>query len=107
MYAPNEELTQCYNVFKTRCTVNGKVCDVIIDSKSSENIVSSTMVQKQGLKIERHPHLYKIGWIKKDSETNVTKTSLIKFSMENVYFHEIYRDVVDTDACHMILHRRW
>jgi hypothetical protein len=32
------------NIFHTRCTSHGKVCDVIIDSESCENIFSETMV---------------------------------------------------------------
>ena len=35
-----EEESQRNKIFKTRCTVNGKVCDVIIDTDSSGNIVS-------------------------------------------------------------------
>ncbi|CAA7402106.1 unnamed protein product [Spirodela intermedia] len=86
MYAPKkEEPPQHHNVFRTKCIVDGKVCD------------------KLGLKIEKHPHPYRIGWIKKDYETKVTETCSVKFSMEKVYFDEIYCDVVEMDACHLIL----
>ncbi|GJR05644.1 putative CCCH-type zinc finger family protein, partial [Tanacetum coccineum] len=34
-----------HNIFHTRCTSHGKVCDVIIDSGSCENVVSETMVK--------------------------------------------------------------
>ncbi|CAA7392119.1 unnamed protein product [Spirodela intermedia] len=45
MYAPKkEEPPQCHNVFRTKCTIDGKVCDVIIDFDNSENIISSLMV---------------------------------------------------------------
>ncbi|XP_035843362.1 uncharacterized protein LOC110889155 [Helianthus annuus] len=33
-------------IFRTKCTAKGKVCTVIIDGGSCENIVSSTMVEK-------------------------------------------------------------
>ncbi|KAK9200299.1 hypothetical protein WN944_015496 [Citrus x changshan-huyou] len=47
MYTPKkDESIQQHNIFKTRCTVNQRVCDLIIDSESSENIVSKTMVDK-------------------------------------------------------------
>lgn len=65
------------------------------------------MVQNLGLKTEWHPNPYKIGWIKKDSETKVTEIFWIKFSMGNVYFNEIYYDVINMDACHMILGWPW
>lgn len=32
------------NIFRTRCTAKGKLCNMIIDSGSSENIVSKEMV---------------------------------------------------------------
>ncbi|CAA6665375.1 unnamed protein product [Spirodela intermedia] len=86
MYAPKkEEPPQHHNVFRTKCIVDEKVYD------------------KLGLKIEKHPHPYRIGWIKKDYEIRVTETCLVKFSIEKVYFDEIYCDVVEMDACHLIL----
>lgn len=104
IYTPKkEELTECHNMFRTMCTITGKLYDVNIYCGSGENIVSSIVVQKLELKTEHHPRLYKIRWIKKDSEIMVIEIYLIKFSMENTYFDETYCDVVDIDACHMIL----
>ena len=37
------------NVFHSRCTIQGKLCLVIIDSESFENVVSNEVVQKLGL----------------------------------------------------------
>jgi hypothetical protein len=34
------------NIFHTKCTFSGKVCNVIIDGGSCENVVSTTMVEK-------------------------------------------------------------
>jgi hypothetical protein len=50
-----EKHPQRHSIFKTRCTVNQKVCDVIIDSGSTENVVSQYMVSKLGLKAEKNP----------------------------------------------------
>jgi hypothetical protein len=47
------------NIFHTRCTVAGKVCDVIIDSGTCENVVFNNMVEKLKLPTEIHPHPYK------------------------------------------------
>ena len=43
------------NIFHTKCTSHGKICKVIIDTRSFENLVSKEMVQKLGL--ETVPHL--------------------------------------------------
>ena len=48
------------NIFQTRCTSGGKVCQVIIDEGSCENMVSKEMVDKLNLLCEKHPHPY---WI--------------------------------------------
>ena len=40
------------NIFHTRCTSHGKVCNIIIDGGSCENVVAAIMVEK--LKIIRN-----------------------------------------------------
>ena len=34
------------NIFHTRCTIQGKVCSLIIDGGSCANVASSSMVEK-------------------------------------------------------------
>ncbi|XP_020258949.1 uncharacterized protein LOC109835386 [Asparagus officinalis] len=73
-----------------RCTVKQKIYDVIIDSESSENIISRCMAEKLGLKMEKHPAPYKIGWIRKGNNVQVDevlKTFIYKFVV--VYFDDI------------------
>ncbi|GKD70961.1 RNA-directed DNA polymerase, partial [Tanacetum coccineum] len=53
------------NIFRTQCTAKGKVCTVIIDGGSCENMVSTTMVEKLGLPIQNHPDPYQLTWLKK------------------------------------------
>ncbi|GJS11982.1 putative reverse transcriptase domain, zinc finger, CCHC-type, aspartic peptidase domain protein [Tanacetum coccineum] len=50
------------NIFRTQCTAKGKVCTVIIDGGSCENMVSTTMVEKLGLPIQNHPDPYQLTW---------------------------------------------
>lgn len=86
LYALRKELhPQRHNIFHTRCTVNSKVCDVIIDSGSSENIISRVMVDKLQLPMTKHPSPYSIGWIKKVNETKVTEQCTISFSIGKNY----------------------
>ncbi|EOX92171.1 Gag-pol polyprotein-like protein [Theobroma cacao] len=49
-----------HNIFYTRCTSQGKVCNVIIDSGSYENVIANYMVEKLKLPTEVHPHPYKL-----------------------------------------------
>ena len=92
-------------IFRARCTISKRVCDLIIDSGSVENIASKSSVTKLGLKTEKHPSLYKIGWIKKGTETLVTQQCRVTFSMGKCYVDEVVCDVVAIDTCHLILGR--
>ncbi|XP_020270704.1 uncharacterized protein LOC109845858 [Asparagus officinalis] len=102
-----EEPLQRHNIFRTRCTVQQKICDVIIDSGSSENIVSRHMVEKLGLKTEKHPAPYKIGWIRKGNDVQVDEVCQVSFSIGRTYVDEALCDVVEMDACHMLLGIPW
>ena len=48
------------NIFHSRCTVQGKVCSLIIDSGSCANVVSLSMIEKLNLQTLVHPHPYNI-----------------------------------------------
>ncbi|GKV50168.1 hypothetical protein SLEP1_g56881 [Rubroshorea leprosula] len=71
-----------HNIFHTRCTSRGKVCNVIIASGSCENVVSNYMVEKLGLPVKDHPHPYK------DQD-------------------KVWCDVIPMDACHLLLGHPW
>ncbi|GKC44869.1 reverse transcriptase domain-containing protein [Tanacetum coccineum] len=46
------------NIFRTKCTSKGKIYDMIIDGGSCENVISTYMVEKLGMKTEDHPEPY-------------------------------------------------
>lgn len=102
-----EENHQRHNLFRISCTIQQKVCDVIIDSCSVENLVSKALVKKLQLKTSKHPSPYKISWIKKGAEAKVTEVCKVPLSIGKTYKDEITCDVIDMDACHVLLGRPW
>ncbi|XP_076917521.1 uncharacterized protein LOC143577597 [Bidens hawaiensis] len=95
------------NIFRTKCTAKGKVCTVIIDGGSCENMVATTMVDKLGLPVEDHPEPYQLTWLKKGNIVRVTKRCLVQFSIGNKYTDEVWCEVISMDACHLLLGRPW
>ncbi|PKU73240.1 RNA-directed DNA polymerase [Dendrobium catenatum] len=99
--------SQRHSIFKTKCTLMGKVCDLLIDSGCTENVISRAVVQALKLKTTKHPQPYKISWVKKGMEIMVTETCRVQFSIGKHYTCEVLCDVVEMDVCHLILGRPW
>ena len=59
------EPVQRKSLFKTMCKEKGKCCKLVIDSGSTDNLVSQEMVDKLGLKNLRHTTPYKVSWLQK------------------------------------------
>lgn len=59
------ELAQRKCLFRTTCKFSGKCCKVIIDSGSTDNLISTEMVDKLGLVKIVHPTPYKVSWLQK------------------------------------------
>jgi hypothetical protein len=58
-----EKLVQRNNLFRTACKTKEKVCKVIIDSGSTDNLVSTYMVEKLELETTAHTKPYKVSWL--------------------------------------------
>ena len=69
------------NIFRTHCKHGGKVCNVIVDSGSTDNLAAKEMVQKLGLKRVRHPCPYRIGWLQNDHALEVREQCLVDFQI--------------------------
>ncbi|XP_022899409.1 uncharacterized protein LOC111412720 [Olea europaea var. sylvestris] len=95
------------NIFHTKCTSHGKVCDVIVDGGSYENVIATSMVEKLKLKTEDHPQPYKLSLLRKGNEVKVHKHCLVQFSIGTKYSDELYCDVIPMDACHLLLGHPW
>ena len=75
----DENEQQRENIFHTRCHVNNKVCSMIIDGGSCINVASTTLVEKLGLLLLKHPRPYKLQWLNKCGEVKVNKKVLMNF----------------------------
>ncbi|XP_023770929.1 uncharacterized protein LOC111919588 [Lactuca sativa] len=95
------------NIFRTKCTTKGKVCTLIIDGGSCENMVALSMVEKLALPVEPHPDPYQLTWLKKGNVVKVSQRCLVQFSIGNKYSNEVWCEVIPMDACHVLLGRPW
>eukprot|EP00253_Pinus_taeda_P016313 PITA_16313 len=57
--------TQWKALFRTICKSQGKCCKLIIDNDSTDNLVSTKMLEKLGLKHSKHPNPYRVSWLQK------------------------------------------
>ena len=103
--APCED-NQRENLFHSRCLIQGKVCNLIIDSGSCCNIASMEMVQKLQLPIFHHPRPYKLHWMNDSGELRVNKQTHVTIKLGH-YEDHILCDVVPMQACHILLGRPW
>jgi len=101
-----KEENQREHIFHSRCTIQGKVCSLIIDGGSCTNVASTHLVSKLGLNTIPHPRPYALQWLKKGNEVQVTKQALISFSVGNLR-DGVLCDVLPMDACHLLLGRPW
>ncbi|GJX51006.1 putative reverse transcriptase domain-containing protein [Tanacetum coccineum] len=95
------------NIFRTKCTSKGKIYDMIIDGGSCENVVSTYMVEKLGMKTEDHPEPYELTWLKIGNTGKVSKCCLVQFSIGKSYKDEVWCEVIPMDAAHILLGCPW
>jgi hypothetical protein len=101
-----EKPVQRNSLFRTACKTKDKVCKVTIDSGSTDNLVSTEMVEKLELKTTAHPRPYKVSWLQKGHQVMITKQCLVEIKIGG-YKDEILCDVIPMDVCHILLGRPW
>jgi hypothetical protein len=101
-----ENPVQRNSLFRTACKTKDRVCKVIVDNGSTDNLVSIEMVEKMELETIEHPSPYRVSWLQKGHQVNVTKQCLVEFKIGG-YKDEILCDVIPMDVCHILLGRPW
>jgi hypothetical protein len=101
-----EEPVQRTSLFRTAYKTKDRVCKMIIDSGSIDNLVSTEMVEKLELKTTADPNPYKVSWLQKGHQVMVSQQCQVEFKIEG-YRDEILCDVIPMDVCHILLGRPW
>uniref|UniRef100_A0A0D2ZPN6 CCHC-type domain-containing protein n=1 Tax=Brassica oleracea var. oleracea TaxID=109376 RepID=A0A0D2ZPN6_BRAOL len=68
------------NIFRSSCTIRGKVCRFIVDSGSCTNVISEEAVAKLALFAEPHPNPYKLIWLNTQTDIRVSRQCKVPFS---------------------------
>ncbi|KAG8088439.1 hypothetical protein GUJ93_ZPchr0010g9488 [Zizania palustris] len=101
-----EDNEQRHNLFHTRGMIKDKLCRIIVDNGSCNNIASQELVDRLGLKQRRHPEPYKMQWLSDSGALRVNNMVTVPFSIGR-YHDEMERDVVPMQACQLLLGRPW
>jgi hypothetical protein len=101
-----ENPAQRNSLFQTTYKTKNRVCKVIVDNGSTYNLISIEMVEKLELETIVHPSPYRVSWLQKGHQVNVTKQCLVEFKIGG-YKDEILCDVIPMDVCHLLLGRPW
>ena len=92
-------------IFQTYTKCGDKTCEVVIDSESCINIVSSNVVSSLGLKLIPHLNPYKVSWV--DTSSIAIKERSVVPLQFLTYKAEIWCDIIPMDVEHIILGRPW
>jgi hypothetical protein len=86
--------------------VQDKVVKVIIDGGSCHNLASREMVEKLGLKLQRHPHPYHVQWLNESRDIKIGYKVKVPFKIGE-YVDTVECDVAPMSVCHMLLGKPW
>ncbi|XP_074299028.1 uncharacterized protein LOC141630038 [Silene latifolia] len=101
--AENEQREQ---IFHTRCKVNRKICNLIIDSGSCANVVARDLVDELKLQTKDRVKPYKLHWLNGENGIQVKKQALVSLNL-GPYTDEVSCDIIPMNACHILLGRPW
>lgn len=85
----SKEESQRRNLFKVHCSIINKVCNLIVDSESTESLVSHKLVGHLKLPTLIHEKTYTLGWVSKSTLVRVSLTCKIRISTGKHYKEEV------------------
>jgi hypothetical protein len=100
--AEREENGQRHNLFHTRGMIKDKLCRIIVDNGSYNNIASHELVDRLELKPRHHPSPYKMQWLNDCGALCVSHMVNVPFSIGK-YNDHVECDVVPMQACQLLL----
>jgi hypothetical protein len=68
-----ESSVQRSRLFRTAFIAKGWKCKVIVDNGSTDNLISTEMMEKLELETTKHLSPYKVSWLQKGHRVSVTK----------------------------------
>jgi hypothetical protein len=104
--AEREENGQRHNLFHTRGMIKDKLCHIIVDNGSCNNIASQELLDRLELKSRRHPSPYKMQWLNDCGALRASHMVNVPFSVGK-YNDQLEYDVVPMQARQLLLGRPW
>ncbi|GLJ27820.1 hypothetical protein SUGI_0545990 [Cryptomeria japonica] len=101
-----EEPSQRRSLFRIKCKIMGKVCRVVVDSGSTDIIVSEESVSKLNLQRILHSDPYRVTSLNKGQHVLVNEQTWVEFTIGG-YKDKILCEILPMDACHVLLGRPW
>jgi hypothetical protein len=98
------ELVHRNSLFITSCKTKDMISKVIIDTGSTDNLVSMEMVEKLKLETTAHLNSYKVLWLQKGHQFMVSRQCKVEFKIGG-YNDEVLCDGIPMDVCHVLLGR--
>ena len=84
------------------CKAKGKCWKLIIDNGSTDNLVSTEMVDKLGLNKIPHPTSYTVSWIQKGHQMLVNEKCQVEFQI-GTYSDRVLCDMMPMGVCNVLL----
>eukprot|EP00253_Pinus_taeda_P010245 PITA_10245 len=79
---------------------------LVLNKRSTDNLVSTEMVENLELKCLKHPTPYKVSWLQKGHQLLVDEQCEVEFQIGR-YQDKVVCDIMPLDVCHILLGRPW